>query len=151
MVIRFPTQEALPECAHLMPTVPYAVRDADLAQATLMDELLATTCEADAELIRREADRIAMSFFALASSALQRQEYLQKLKDERRHLGEPARRPPGRLLAPRLARGDDGICKDLERLKPPDVPAKLPLWKRLTKRGIAKRRAENLKRAGFAL
>lgn len=81
MVIRFPTQAALPECAHLLPMVPYAVRDADLAQATLMDELLSTTCEADVETIRREADRIALSFFALASSCLQRMTYLQQLRE----------------------------------------------------------------------
>lgn len=41
--------------------------------------------------------------------------------------------------------------KDLARLKPNDVPATMPMWKRLTKRGVAKRRADNLKRMGMAL
>jgi hypothetical protein len=83
MVIRFPSQAALPECAHLMPMVPYSVRDADNAQAALMDELLATTCVADAELIRREAQRIWLSFAALESSALERMDYLNRLKEKR--------------------------------------------------------------------
>lgn len=81
MVIRFPTQAALPECAHLLPMVPYAVRDADNAQAALMDELLAATCSADVELIRREAQRIWLSFAALESSALERLDYLGRLKE----------------------------------------------------------------------